>query len=46
MICGGASFKEIADILGHKSIDTTGIYAKLNIANLAFAVLPWPGGLK
>jgi site-specific recombinase XerD len=46
MICGGASFKEIADILGHKSIDTTGIYAKLNIASLASAVLPWPGGLK
>lgn len=46
MICGGASFKEIADILGHQSIDTTGIYAKLDIASLASAVLPWPGGLK
>ena len=46
MICGGASFKEVADILGHKSIDTTGIYAKLDITSLASVVLPWPGGLK
>jgi integrase/recombinase XerD len=46
MICGGASFKEIADILGHKSIDTTGIYAKLDMAGLASVVLPWPGGVK
>lgn len=46
MICSGASFKEIADILGHKSIDTTGIYAKLDVASLASVVLPWPGGLK
>ena len=46
MICGGASFKEVADILGHKSIDTTGIYAKLDIKSLASVVLPWPGGLK
>jgi integrase/recombinase XerD len=46
MICRGASFKEIADILGHKSIDTTGIYAKLDMAGLASVVLPWPGGAK
>ena len=46
MISRGASFKEIADVLGHKSIDTTGIYAKLDMASLAAVVLPWPGGVK
>jgi integrase/recombinase XerD len=46
MVCRGVSFKEIADILGHKSIDTTGIYAKLDLAGLASVVLPWPGGVK
>jgi site-specific recombinase XerD len=46
MICRGATFKEVADILGHKLIDTTGIYAKLDLRNLASVVLPWPGGGK
>ena len=42
----GSSFKEIADVLGHKSIDTTAIYAKLDLAGLAEIALPWPGGVK
>ena len=46
MLCRGASFKEIADVLGHKSIETTGIYAKLDLAGLAAVALPWPGGEK
>jgi site-specific recombinase XerD len=40
----GASFKEVADVLGHQSIQTTGIYAKLNLAALAAVALPWGGG--
>lgn len=46
MLCRGATFKEIADVLGHKSIETTGIYAKLDLAGLAAVSLPWPGGEK
>lgn len=46
MIRSGVSFKEVADILGHKSIDTTVIYAKVDLTNLASVVLPWPGGGK
>lgn len=46
MICRGASFKEVADILGHKSINTTSIYAKLDMTSLAAVILPWPGGGK
>jgi site-specific recombinase XerD len=40
----GASFKEIADILGHRSLQTTGIYAKLDLEALSRVALPWPGG--
>ena len=38
----GATFKEIADILGHQQIDTVSIYAKVNIGQLSNVPLPWP----
>lgn len=44
MVNHGASFKEVADVLGHQSLQTTAIYAKLNLAALAAVALPWPGG--
>jgi len=31
MLNHGASFKEVADVLGHRSLQTTGIYAKLEL---------------
>jgi site-specific recombinase XerD len=31
MVNGGASFKDVSDVLGHKSITTTLIYAKLDL---------------
>ena len=40
MVCRGVTFKEIADVLGHQSLDTTGIYAKLNLPALAQVALP------
>jgi integrase/recombinase XerD len=43
MLRGGASFKEIADVLGHASLETTAIYAKLDLAALSRVSLPWPG---
>jgi site-specific recombinase XerD len=45
MVRQGSSFKEIADVLGHKSLRSTGIYAKLDEATLAKVARPWPGGL-
>lgn len=44
LINHGASFKEIADLLGHRRIDSTAGYAKVNLASLADIGLPWPGG--
>lgn len=44
MVNQGASFKEIADLFGHHSLETTAIYAKLDFNNLAKIALPWPGG--
>jgi integrase/recombinase XerD len=38
----GATLKEVADILGHKCIDTTTIYTKVNLPMLAKVALPWP----
>ena len=42
MIRRGASLKEVADFLGHSSLDTTAIYAKLDLPALREVALPWP----
>ena len=39
----GSSLKEVADVLRHRSLNTTLIYAKLDSTNLAAVALPWPG---
>jgi integrase len=44
MVNGGASFKDVADVLGHKCLTTTLIYAKLDMRALLQVALPWPGG--
>lgn len=38
----GATLKEVADVLGHRSIDTTTIYTKVNLPMLEHVALPWP----
>ena len=44
MVNGGATFKDVADVLGHQSLATTLIYAKLDLRSLMQVALPWPGG--
>jgi integrase len=44
MRCAGASLKEIADVLRHRSLDTTTIYSKVDLPMLATVAAPWPGG--
>ena len=36
--------KRVADILGHRSVDTTVIYIKVDFDRLAQVALPWPDG--
>ena len=43
MVNQGVSFKNVADVLGHRSLQTTGIYAKLDVAALGAVALPWMG---
>jgi integrase/recombinase XerD len=38
----GVRLKQIADLLGHRSLDCTVIYARANVPELATAALPWP----
>jgi len=42
MVRHGASLKEVADLLGHCSLDTTTIYAKLDVPALRAVARPWP----
>jgi integrase/recombinase XerD len=44
MVCRGATFKSVSDVLGHQTLGVTGIYAKLDLPSLAKVALPWPGG--
>jgi site-specific recombinase XerD len=43
LLAGGASLKEVADVLRHRSLNTTLIYAKLDSRSLVEVALPWPG---
>jgi integrase/recombinase XerD len=44
LVRNGASIKDIADVLRHRSLDTTAIYAKVDLASLATVAMPWPEG--
>jgi site-specific recombinase XerD len=43
LLASGSSLKEVADVLRHRSLNTTLIYAKLDSRNLVEVALPWPG---
>lgn len=43
MLEHGSSLKEIADVLRHRSLNTSLIYAKLDNRSLIGVALPWPG---
>jgi integrase/recombinase XerD len=42
LLRAGVSMKEIADLLRHRSLDTSAIYAKVDLPALAAVALPWP----
>ena len=43
LLRAGTPMKDIADILRHRSLDTSAIYAKVDLNRLASVALPWPG---
>ena len=45
MRLAGSSLKQIADVLRHRSLDTTTIYTKIDRPQLATVAAPWPGGV-
>ena len=46
LLASGSSLKEVADVLRHRSLNTTLIYAKLDTRSLSAVALPWPGDAK
>jgi len=46
LVNAGASLKEVADALGHASLDTTAVYAKVDLARLRQVAMPWPEGAR
>ena len=43
LLAAGTPLKEIADILRHRSLDTTAIYTKVDTNRLAAVAMTWPG---
>ena len=41
MLRKGASLSEIAHVLRHRHVDTTAIYAKVDLASLQSVARPW-----
>ncbi len=46
LVQNGAPLKDVADVLGHRSLQTTGIYIKLDEPSLRDVALPWKGGTR
>jgi site-specific recombinase XerD len=43
MLAHGASLQEISQVLRHRHLSTTAIYAKVDLERLREVALPWPG---
>ena len=43
LVESGSSIKEVADVLRHRSLNTSLIYAKVDSRRLRAVALPWPG---
>jgi site-specific recombinase XerD len=46
LLRNGATLGEIGDVLGHRSPNTTALYAKVDVMALRTIALPWPGGAR
>jgi len=43
LLASGGTLKEVADVLRHRDLNTSLIYAKVDVNRLAAVALPWPG---
>lgn len=43
VVSTGGSLKDVADFLGHNDLDTSAIYAKVDLAALREVAMTWPG---
>lgn len=43
LLATGGTLKEVADVLRHRELDTSMIYAKVDRSRLAAVAMPWPG---
>jgi integrase len=43
VLAAGGTLKEVADVLRHRALDTSLIYAKVDANRLSAVAMPWPG---
>lgn len=43
LLHSGGTLKEVADMLRHRELDTSLIYAKVDLSRLGAVAMPWPG---
>ena len=43
LLNSGGTLKEVADLLRHRDLDTSLIYAKVDLGRLSAVAMPWPG---
>lgn len=43
LLNSGGTLKEVADVLRHRNLDTSLIYAKVDFGRLGAVAMPWPG---
>ena len=46
MLQRGASLREIGEVLRHRDLQSTAIYAKVDLNSLREVAMPWPGGIR
>jgi site-specific recombinase XerD len=46
MLRNGAALVEISQVLRHRDLATTAIYAKVDVESLRHVAQPWPGGAR
>jgi integrase/recombinase XerD len=44
MLRARCSLEEIAQVLRHRQLESTALYARVDVVSLRALALPWPGG--